>query len=84
MTCPKPLSVPQALVNYSFLYADDTCIVFQHKNITEIEKQLLNDFLSSFDWFVNNKLSIHFSISAKTKQTHFYLVLNTNFEMLTP
>ena len=35
-TCPK-------------LYADDTCIVFQHKNVTEVEKQLLRDFSSLFE-----------------------------------
>ena len=48
--------LPQAVVRDSLLYADDTCIVFQHKNVTEIEKQLLRDFLSLCDWFVDNKL----------------------------
>ena len=28
----------QAVVSDSLLYADDTCIVFQHENVTEIEK----------------------------------------------
>ena len=28
----------QAVVRDSLLYADDTCIVFQHRNITEIER----------------------------------------------
>ena len=52
---------PQAFVIDSLLYADDTSIAFQHKNVTEIEKQLLRDFSSLCDWFVDNKLSIHFS-----------------------
>ena len=52
--------MPQAVVSDSLLYADDTCIVFQHENVTEIEKQLLKDFSSLSDWFVDNKLSVHF------------------------
>ena len=39
-------NLPQAAVSGSLLYADDTCIVFQHKNETEIEKQLIRDFSS--------------------------------------
>ena len=30
--------LPQAVVNDSLLYADDTCIIFQHKSVIEIEK----------------------------------------------
>ena len=52
--------LPQAVVSDSLLCADDTCIVFQHKNEIEIEKQLIRDFSSMCDWFVDNKLSIHF------------------------
>ena len=47
---------PQAVVSDSLLYADDTCIVFQHKSKIEIEKQLIRDFSSVCDWFVDNKL----------------------------
>ena len=36
--------LPQAVVGDLLLYADDTWIVFQHKNVTEILKQLLRDF----------------------------------------
>ena len=43
-----------------FLCADDTCLVCQHKVINYIEKQLNKNFESICDWFVNNKLSIHF------------------------
>ena len=62
--------LPQAVVSDSLLYADDTCIVFQHENVTEIEKQLLRDFSGLCDWFVDNKLSVHFG-QDKTKSTLF-------------
>ena len=62
--------LPQAVVSDSLLYADDTCIVFQHKSITEIEKQLIRDSSSLCDWFDDNKLSIHFG-QDKTKSILF-------------
>ena len=42
------------------LYADDTCLIFQHKDIAEIELALNKNFSMLFDWFVDNKLCIHF------------------------
>ena len=53
-----------------FLYADDTCLVFQIKNVQDIEKQLNEDFANICDCFVDNKLSIHFS-EDKTKSILF-------------
>ena len=53
-----------------FLYADDTCLVFQSKNVKDIEKQLNEDFAHICDWFVDNKLSIHFG-EGKTKSILF-------------
>ena len=50
----------QAVKCNLFLYADDTCLVCQHKDINEIEKQLNKDFESICDWFVDNKLNIRF------------------------
>ena len=50
----------QAVKCNLFLYADDTYLVCQHKDINETEKQLNKDFESICDWFVDNKLSIHF------------------------
>ena len=48
-------------VNYQlFLYADDSCLVCQHKDVNEIEKQLNVEFPNICDWFMDNKLSIHF------------------------
>ena len=52
------------------LYADDTCLVFQKKNTKDIEKQLNEDFANICDWFVDNKLSIHFG-EDKTKSILF-------------
>ena len=43
------------------LYAHDTCILYQHKDVVQIEKQLNEDFENLCDWFVDNKLSIHFA-----------------------
>ena len=62
--------LPQAVVSDSLLDADDNCIVFQHKSEIEIEKQLIRDFSSLCDWFVDNKLSIHFG-QDKTKSISF-------------
>ena len=53
-----------------FLYADDLCLACQHKDINEIEKQLNVDFSNICDWFVDNKLSIHFG-EDKTKSILF-------------
>ena len=52
-----------------FLYADDTCLGFTDKNIT-IESNLNKNFNSLCDWFVENKLSIHFG-DDKTKSIVF-------------
>ena len=60
----------QAVANESLLYVDDTCIVFQHKSVTEIEKQLIRNFSSLCDWFIDIKLSIHLGHD-KTKSILF-------------
>ena len=52
--------VPQAVKSHLFLYVDDSCHMYQHRNVEEIEKQLNKDFENICDWFVNNKLIIHF------------------------
>ena len=38
--------MPQAVNSNLFLYADNSCLVFQEKDVTEIERQL------NRDWFV--------------------------------
>ena len=60
----------QAVKCHLFLYADDTCLVCQHKDINKIENQLNEDFSNICDWFVDNKLSIHFG-EDKTKSILF-------------
>ena len=48
------------------LYADDSCLMFQDRDVKEIEKVLNQKFSDLCDWFVDNKLSIHFG-EDKTK-----------------
>ena len=52
--------MPQFVKSNLFLYADDSCLMHQHRDVEEIEKQLNKDFENICDWFVDNKLSIHF------------------------
>ena len=49
-----------------FLYADDSGLTFQHKDVHTIEHQLNKDFANLCEWFVDNKLSIHLG-EEKTK-----------------
>ena len=53
-----------------YLQVDDSYRLFQHKSVTEIKKQLTKDFSNICDWFVDNKLSIHFG-EDKTKSILF-------------
>ena len=62
--------MPQAVQSNLFLYADDSCLVFQGKDVIEIEKQLNKDFTNVCEWFVDNRLSIHFG-DDKTKSILF-------------
>ena len=62
--------MPMAVKYNMFLYAEDICLVFQSKNVKDIEKQLNKDFANICDWFVNRKLSIHFG-EDKTKSILF-------------
>ena len=63
--------MPQAVNDCDIrLYADDTCISYKHKTVKTIEEKLNNDFNTLCDWFVDNKLSIHFG-EDKTKSILF-------------
>ena len=55
-----------------FLYADDTCLVFQSKNVQDIEKQLKEDFANVCDWFIDNKVFT----SVKIKLSPSFSLLN--------
>ena len=58
--------MPQAIECDLLLYADDSVLLFTHKNVDVINDQLNRDFNSLCEWFVDNKLSIHFG-EDKTK-----------------
>ena len=45
----------QAVKSNLFLYANDSCLIYQHRDVEEIEKQLNKDFENICDWFVDNK-----------------------------
>ena len=49
----------QASESTLLLYADDSCIIYQNKDIKQIEVQLNHDFYNICNWFIDNKLSIH-------------------------
>ena len=40
----------------SYLYADDTCIFYQHEDVKKIENVLNKEFSSLYEWFIDNKL----------------------------
>ena len=62
--------MPQAVTSTLHSYVDDSCILYQHKNVVQIEKRLNEDFENLCNWFVDNKLSIHFG-EDKTKSVLF-------------
>ena len=62
--------IPQAVDRELLLYADDTCLVFEQRNIKTIEEHLNRDFSTLVDWFVDNRLSVHFG-EDKTKSILF-------------
>ena len=62
--------MPQAIKCDLLLYADDSVLIFSHKDLHAINEQLNGDFNSLCDWFVDNKLSIHFG-EDKTKSILF-------------
>ena len=66
--------MPQAVSSELLLYADDTCLFFMSKDSKIIGDQLNKDFNSLCEWFIDNKLSIHFG-EEKTKS--IFLELNS-------
>ena len=53
--------MPQAVNSELLLYADNTCLIYMGKDTQTIEEQLGRDFNSLCEWFIDNKLSIHFA-----------------------
>ena len=62
--------MPQTVKSNLFLYANDSCLIYQHRDIEEIEKQLNKDFENVCYWFVDNNISIHF-VEDETKSNLF-------------
>ena len=62
--------IPHTVISTLLLYADDPYILYQHKDVVQIEKRLNENFENLCDWFVDNKLSIHFG-EDKTKSILF-------------
>ena len=60
----------QSVSSDLLLYPGDSCLIFQHKHETESEKHLNKDFSNLCEWFLHNKLSIHFR-EDKTKSILF-------------
>ena len=62
--------MPQVVDCNLFLYADDTCLLYQHKDLDQINKKLTKD-CNICDWVVDNMLSTHFG-EDKTKSILFF------------
>jgi hypothetical protein len=62
--------MPQAVKCEILLYADDTCLIYTHKDVSVVQGRLNQDFNELCDWFVDNKLSIHLG-KEKTKTILF-------------
>ena len=58
------------MIKWLLLYADDTCLLFQHKDLEREKEELTKNFFNICDWFVDNKLNIHFG-EDKTKSILF-------------
>ena len=52
--------MPQAVNSDIIFYADDTCLIYTGEDIMT-EEQLNTDFSSLCDWFIDNKLNVHFA-----------------------
>ena len=63
------------------LYADDSCLIFRDKSIEHIESNLNRNFNTLCDWFLENRLSIHFG-EDKTKSILFGRKNCKNFKKL--
>ena len=62
--------MPQTVKSNLFLYLHDSCLICQHRGVEENGKQLNKDLENVCNWFVDNKLSIHFG-EDKTKAILF-------------
>ena len=71
--------LPQTLSEIgSYLYVGDTCIFYQDQDVEKIEKILNKAFLSLWEWFTDNKLSIHFGDDKQKEFLSFEWKANQN------
>ena len=60
--------MPQAVNQIFFLYAHDSCLIFQHKDVEEIDKVLNNDLENICDRFGEDKVNrFSFQVNIKPK-----------------
>ena len=58
--------MPQAVDCDLFHDADDTCLLFQYKDLELIKGEVTKTFSNVCDWFEDNKLSLHFGEDKKS------------------
>ena len=63
----------QAVRSTLLFYANDLCVLCQHKNVLQIEKLLKKDVENLCDCFIDDKLSIYFG---DDKRNQFFLQVN--------
>ena len=68
--------LPQAVKSTLFLYADDSCILYQHKEVDEIEKNLNKDLLYYTIFGTGLWITNQVHILAKTRLNRFFLQVN--------
>ena len=59
--------MPQTVKSNLFLYGNNSCLMYQHRDVEEIEKQLNKNYENVCNLFVDNKLSLQ----DKTKSVLF-------------
>ena len=50
----------EAVKSNLFLYVDDSCLMYQYRDVKEFENQLNMNFENVCGWSLENKLSIYF------------------------
>ena len=62
--------MPPAVNSELLLYADGNCLIYMGKDTKTIQEQLNGAFNSLSEWFIDNKLNVHFG-EEKTKSILF-------------
>ena len=71
--------MPQAVNAELFLYADDSGLKFQHKDVHTIEHQLTMDFNNSCEWFVDNKLKAWWGFLSAIRLHHAFFSYSPSY-----